>query len=58
MKTTRITYQQLETKFEEYVDLAAAGETFVFEHKGKDFYLMAYEEPEPVHYFPNRLLGE
>ena len=38
-KPTRITYIDLEEDFEVFVDRAAEGETFVFEHNKKDFIL-------------------
>jgi hypothetical protein len=39
VEPTRITYTDLEEDFEVFVDRAAEGETFVFEHNGKDFIL-------------------
>lgn len=53
MKPTRITYVELEEHLEIYVDRAAEGETFVFEHSGKDFILTGFSQPV----FPNRLMG-
>ena len=48
----RITLLELEADFELYVDQAASGETFVFEHEGKDFVLTGMDQPT----FPNRLI--
>ena len=54
MTPTRITYAELEADFELYIDRAADGEEFVFEHQGRDFLLLpTIEEPT----FPNRLMG-
>ena len=54
MKPTRITTSELEANFELFIDRAAEGETFVFEHNGQDFYLMQYTRPA----FPNRLIRD
>ncbi len=53
MKPTRITADELEEYLEIYVDIAAEGETFVFECSGKDFILAGLSQPV----FPNRLMG-
>ena len=54
MKPTRITAVELEEYLELYVDRAAEGETFVFEHEGRDFILTDASEPK----FPNRLMAD
>jgi len=54
MKRTRITYAELEKDLELYIDRAASGEEFVFEHQGQDFLLLP---TDVVPTFPNRLMG-
>lgn len=52
MKPTRITVVELEEHFEDYIDRASEGETFVFEYGGRDFILTDATQPAS----PNRPL--